>query len=183
MTEETKFFIDACEKGIISVVTALINDPKVDITHGNQRALQSACLKGRDEVIEILLKDSRVDPTVRDNICIQCAAKSGHIKAVSLLLKDPRCDPSTDSQFSLRWSVFNGHLEIAKLLLTHPKVSLDEAVKISEKKNDSANQKKLIDFRNSILPKPDIDPKQQLIIDTLKTVTDALLKLTVELSK
>jgi len=81
-------FIQACSKGCISEVTALLE--KVDPSLLFNLGFRNAASKGHAGVVDVLLDDSRVDPTACDNAALKRALEKHHGDIVVLLLSDNR---------------------------------------------------------------------------------------------
>ena len=108
--------------GYIKVVKALLKDPRVNPSAGENYAIQYASEHGHTQVVERLLQDSRVDPSANNNYAIRHAGENGHIRVVERLLQDPRVDPGADNNYAIRWASENGHIQVVERLLQDPRV-------------------------------------------------------------
>ena len=179
MTEESKLLIRSCEKGITSVIPALLADPKCDPGYNSNKAIKEVASEGRTEIVKLLLKDPRVNPAVENNYPIRWASENGHLPTVALLLKDPRVNPADEGNYALRWATVNGRLNVAKLLISDPRVSIDDAIQTARNKTQHDIVEGLEAFKASLLP----DPSKKATIDALKQIVEALNKLVVDLSQ
>ena len=84
------------QEGFDAVARLLFEDPRVDPSARNNKAIQWASGQGHDAVVQLLLADARVDPSAQNNFAIRWASGQGHDAVVRLLLADPRVDPSAN---------------------------------------------------------------------------------------
>lgn len=85
----------ASKNNLVTLVSSLLNDPRVDPTaYGNDPLVQAA-KEGNAETVKILLGDPRVDPSMPNNYPITIAAIRGRSEVVRLLLADDRVDADT----------------------------------------------------------------------------------------
>ena len=89
----------------------------VDITAGNNYAINLASENGHLAIVELLLKHG-ADCTAKDNYAIRMASRNGHLAVVELLLKHG-VDCTALDNFAIRMASENGHLAIVELLLKH----------------------------------------------------------------
>ena len=212
ITEETTVFIEVCEKGFLAFVRMTIGLEKVDPSADNNRALMRALCgrhfdvckliishpkfdvtvnigsvvqfmiyNGQIELFKLLLENPKLDIEDDDNNAIRLAASGGHLEIVKLLLAMPKVDPGAKNNYALRWSITNDHIEVAKLLMTNPRVSINKAIEfVSENGSNYGNITKMKKFRDDMIPKED---KLKIAIDGMKTISESLNKLILDLSK
>src|SRR3972149_2916523 len=75
-----KLFTQACKYNQVEVVKLLLQDPIVDQSNKNNKAIIFASRYGFLEVVELLLQDSRVDPSGNYNDAIRLASTNGHLR-------------------------------------------------------------------------------------------------------
>ena len=107
----------------LSVVTALLADPRVDPSAHFQTVLCWAASHGHADLVASLLRDARIDPAMDDQVALRYGAKFGHAEVVAHLLSHARVDPSISSQVTLILAARCGHADVVSLLLNDPRVT------------------------------------------------------------
>ena len=147
--DDNSVILCACVSRNVEVMNRLLQDPRIQLSTQENRAiefaadcghvdivkrllqsqtidpseaLESACRQGHYELFDLLMKDPRTDPTVTNNAAIVSASYNGHIKMVKRLLENPRVDPSVKNNRAVRWSSHRGHFKVVKRLLKDPRV-------------------------------------------------------------
>lgn len=112
----SRFISDCSDKELLE---GMLNDPRIDMSIENNRAIRQASRLGHTEIVKMLLTDSRVDPSVNRNEAICEAVRWGHLEIVKMLLHDNRVSACDMDDYALRWAVAHNYIGITRLLLDH----------------------------------------------------------------
>ena len=112
----------ASDLGYTDIVKLLLQNPKVDPSILNNKALRLAVENGHSDIVKLLLQDPRTDPSVQNNKMIIFASGYGYTNVVEVLLQDPRVDPSVWDNNALISASEGGYTDVVKLLLQDPNV-------------------------------------------------------------
>jgi hypothetical protein len=116
-------FIEACSRGKLDLVEIMLDDPRIDISDSNNKAIKQVFFKidkyGPYSTIFRLLK-SRL---VLNERFIE-AVDSGNQTLVIEMLKDPLVNPGIRQNDALKRAVEKGHVEIFRILANNPRVDL-----------------------------------------------------------
>lgn len=115
-------FIDACQKGYLTIVLLLMNDSRVNPTTNHHSAFKKACENGHIKIIKLLLMDSRIDVAANHNEAFCLAVISGHLSVIDLLLQCPKINPADNENEALMFACQKGRLEIVKRLLKDDRI-------------------------------------------------------------
>eukprot|EP01117_Protostelium_nocturnum_P008267 TRINITY_DN2952_c0_g1_i1.p1 TRINITY_DN2952_c0_g1~~TRINITY_DN2952_c0_g1_i1.p1 ORF type:complete len:634 (+),score=146.36 TRINITY_DN2952_c0_g1_i1:46-1947(+) len=139
-------FYKAIKRNHVSLVCHLLNDPRIDASAQDQRALIEAVGYQRTKIVQILLCDRRVDPSAYPGLLVKCI-QLGDIELLNLLLRDDRIDVSEDNHRAFieavaqfKWTnpedtvKYSEAMEIVEILLQHPKISMDIDLRIKAAK-------------------------------------------------
>lgn len=115
----------AAEKGIVSVVSRLLQHPRVNPASNHQTPMDLACNNGHTAVVELFLKDRRINPTFKYNAYFDNAVRRNSVDLLRLFLADERFDPMATmgcNECALTVAARGGFLESLELLLGHPSI-------------------------------------------------------------
>ena len=122
-----KLFLNACLDGYINFVKLLLQDPRVNPSDKDNKAIRLASKYGRIEVVKLLLQDTRVDPSDINNYAIRWASAMGYVEVVKLLLLDPRFDPSyLNIRYGFISACQKGNIDMIKILIQY--VTFDQTI-------------------------------------------------------
>jgi hypothetical protein len=125
-----RVFDDACWRGDLQEVRALLVDSRVDPSAGNNYALTAAAYSGNWKIAQILLADERVQlqPAMDDRSLLYAIFNSGSADIVRLFLAKTSVDPSVFDNYAIRWAAVNGHVETVRVLLKDNRVNAIDAI-------------------------------------------------------
>lgn len=155
----------ASSEGRLDIVTALLNDERVDPTAENNEAIKRAASNGHAAVVKELLKwrgngDVRVDPTTENNLAIRMAAMNEHAAVVKELLKwrgdgGVRVDPTVGNNYAIQIASTRGSLEIVIALLNDERVdptsNNEEAIRMASANGYDKVVKELLAWQNGFV--------------------------------
>jgi ankyrin repeat protein len=103
-----------------------LEDPRVDPSARNNRALEWGMINDHLHVVNRLLDDPRVDPRVDRGVnnILSIAATRGNIDIVNRLLEDPRVDPTFNNNIAT--SIVCDRIDVARRLYYDPRANVPE---------------------------------------------------------
>jgi hypothetical protein len=123
-----RVFDDACRRGDLQEVRALLSDSRVDPSAGNNYALMAAAYSGNWKIAHVLLADERVQPDTDERSLLYAIFNSGSADTVRLFLAKTSVDPSVFDNYAIRWAAVNGHVETTRVLLGDNRVNAIYAI-------------------------------------------------------
>lgn len=122
MAHNNLLIINACCNGQKEIVKLLLNDPRVDPSDQNNKAIMQS---SDEEIIKMLLNDPRVDPSDQNNRLFIDMCSKGYTEIVKLLLDDERINPSAQNNGAIMEACWYGRSDVIELLLNSDRVIIN----------------------------------------------------------
>jgi len=114
-------FKDLCGYIEWSSCRALLENPRLDPSVHNNKALHDAIWRDDMEMVQRLLRDERVNPSDPENLALATAMASSKLRMVHLLLDHPRVDPTAQAYAVVQYAGCRD-IEFLEALLAHPRM-------------------------------------------------------------
>lgn len=87
-------FAEACALGQIVIVKKMLENPNINPSHQNNKALNNAVDCKQYQIVKLLVHSDRVDQNIISNSALRIAVENNNIMMVELLFSDQRLDIS-----------------------------------------------------------------------------------------